>query len=97
MTTLTYFYSPDCHVCKETGPEVKKFSQDHNITIKKVNVETAEGSRLADKVGIEAVPHIIIKDFKCEKNIVGQATKKQLDYALEKSCDQLKGSEFEVK
>lgn len=90
MTTIKHFYSPDCTVCQEMKPELNKFEKSHkDLKIQKINIETTAGSREAELIGVSGVPYTMIVDSKCQKNVIGLATKKELDYALNKSCAEL--------
>ncbi len=57
MTTVTFYYSPDCGSCHTLEPEIRKAARKKGMGFKKVNVENCD-SDLCSSMGY--VPTVYI-------------------------------------
>ena len=55
---LTYFYSPECHKCKELKPVVKEMEQLFDV----VYINTYENDLLVESNNVEWVPTFMLED-----------------------------------
>ncbi len=67
---VLYFYSQRCGACKAMEPHVEVLSKQ--LEVKKINVFSEEGQRIARGLGVMATPTtLVVKDGKVQKSFVG--------------------------
>lgn len=54
------FWANWCGPCKLLGPTLEQVSQESNVTVVKINVESGENSQLASEMGIKSIPAVFI-------------------------------------
>ncbi len=67
---VLYFYSQRCGACKAMEPQVEVLSKQ--LEVKKIDVLSEEGQRIARGLGVMATPTtLVVKDGKVQKSFVG--------------------------
>jgi thioredoxin len=66
------FYATWCPPCKEIAPAVKSVSKKLNIEVREVDLDTQTGGALANRLGVDRIPTLILlKDGKEVCRILG--------------------------
>jgi len=79
------FYADWCAPCKTIGPVIDELANDYDgrATICKLNIDTAQD--LASEYGVMSIPTIIVfKSGEKKEQVVGVASKKQIESLINK-------------
>ena len=86
---LVDFWAPWCGYCRRIAPALDKLAQQigEEVTIAKVNIY--EEPRLADQLGIEVIPTLILyRDGKALGSIVAPDSKATIEEFIRKTLEQ---------
>lgn len=76
---IVKFYAAWCPPCKEIAPAVKSVSKKLNIEVREVDLDTQTGGALANRLGVDRIPTLILlKDGKEVCRILGALDEKVL-------------------
>ena len=72
QNVIVKFYTTWCPPCKKLAPLVTSISQKLNIQVRGVDMDTQSGGALAERLGIDRIPTLLlIKDGKEVCRIIG--------------------------